>query len=84
MSLDAQFSDAQIRVKTLKSRPSNQELLQLYALYKQGSEGNCAGKRPGIFDIKGRAKFDAWALKKGVEAQTAQTEYVSLVNRLLG
>lgn len=84
MSLDAQFSDAQIRVKTLKSRPSNQELLQLYALYKQGSEGNCAGKRPGIFDIKGRAKFDAWALKNGVEAQTAQTEYVSLVNRLLG
>ena len=84
MSLDAQFSDAQVRVKTLKARPSNQDLLQLYALYKQGSEGNCAGKRPGIFDIKGRAKFDAWAQKKGVDAQAAKTDYVSLVNRLLG
>ena len=61
MTLDEQFTKAQADVKTLKAKPANDTLLDLYALYKQGTEGDAAGSRPGMFDVVGRAKFDAWA-----------------------
>ena len=84
MALDDDFASAQERVKTLSSRPSNQDLLELYALFKQGSAGDASGKRPGAFDFKGRAKFDAWASKRGMSADDAKNAYVALVNRLVG
>lgn len=82
--LAAKFADAQERVKTLTTRPSNEDLLQLYALFKQGSVGDVQGKRPGMMDFKGRAKYDAWAGKKGTSADDAQAAYVALVDRLVG
>lgn len=84
MSLDQQFADAQVRVKTLSKRPSNNDLLELYALFKQGTTGDVEGKRPGMLDITGRAKFDAWAAKKGLGKDAARQKYVALVDRLLG
>ena len=66
MALTEDFAAAQDRVKTLKSRPSNETLLDLYALFKQATAGDVQGKRPGMLDLKGRAKFDAWSGKKGV------------------
>jgi len=83
MTLDEQFRDAAERVKKLASRPSDGTLLELYALYKQGTEGDCQGKRPGMFDLKGRAKFDAWAGRKGLGRDEAKTQYVALVDRLV-
>lgn len=83
MSLEQQFTDAQARVKTLSKRPSNPDLLELYALFKQGTTGNVEGKRPGMFDITGRAKFDAWASKKGLDRDAARQKYVDLVDRLM-
>lgn len=84
MSLDQQFADAQVRVKSLTKRPSNTDLLELYALFKQGTTGDVEGKRPGMLDITGRAKFDAWAAKKGLAKDAARQKYVQLVDRLLG
>lgn len=84
MSLDEQFKSAAERVKTLTSRPSNEDLLELYALFKQGSDGDVTGSRPGMFDLKGRAKYDAWASKKGTGKDAARTAYVALVDRLKG
>ena len=84
MTLPEQFADAQVRVKTLTQAPSTSDLLELYALYKQGSSGDVDGKRPGMLDIKGRAKWDAWAGKKGRTREDAMREYVALVDRLLG
>jgi acyl-CoA-binding protein len=78
------FDDAQARVKTLTERPSNQTLLELYALFKQGSEGDVSGKRPGMLDMKGRAKYDAWAKKKGLSREEAQAKYCALVDELTG
>nr|WP_237723802.1 acyl-CoA-binding protein [Rhodococcus sp. DK17] len=49
--LDQAFADAQENVKKLTSRPANDELLRLYALFKQGSKGDVEGKRPGRFDM---------------------------------
>lgn len=77
------FEDAQKRVKTLSSAPSNDDLLELYALYKQATAGDVSGSRPGMMDFKGRAKFDAWAKKKGTAKDAAMTAYVGTVDRLM-
>lgn len=80
--LKAQFKKASEEVQDLTSRPSNDVLLKLYALFKQATEGDVQGKRPGMMDIKGRAKFDAWAAIEGLSAEDAMQEYVDLVESL--
>lgn len=84
MDLAARFEDAQKRVKTLSKTPSNDDLLELYAFYKQATAGDVSGSRPGMLDLKGRAKYDAWAKKKGTTKDDAMTKYVALVDRLIG
>jgi acyl-CoA-binding protein len=83
MSLKEQFEAAVGRSQSLTKRPSNEELLELYALYKQATEGDVAGERPGGFDFKAIAKYDAWADLKGKDADTAMQAYVQLVERLV-
>ncbi len=83
MTLIESFEDAQKRVKTLKEAPSNDELLELYALFKQATVGDVSGSRPGMLDFKGRAKFDAWTQKKGAAKDASMTAYVALVDRLV-
>jgi diazepam-binding inhibitor (GABA receptor modulator, acyl-CoA-binding protein) len=78
----ADFEAAQARVKTLTSTPSPDELLELYALYKQGTQGDVTGSRPGMLDFKARAKFDAWEKKRGLSGDAAQKAYVELVAKL--
>jgi diazepam-binding inhibitor (GABA receptor modulating acyl-CoA-binding protein) len=84
MPLTDDFAQAQVRVKTLPAAPDNMTLLTLYALFKQATVGDVDGKRPGMLDLKGRAKYDAWAGKKGLTKDTAMTDYVALVDRLVG
>jgi diazepam-binding inhibitor (GABA receptor modulator, acyl-CoA-binding protein) len=76
------FADAQERVRKLPERPSNPKLLELYGLYKQATEGDVSGSRPGMLDVKGRAKYDAWAGRKGLSQAEARKKYVALVNAL--
>ena len=76
------FTDAQARVKTLSTLPSTGDLLELYALFKQATAGDATGARPGMFDMKGRAKFDAWSGKKGISKDAAENQYVAIVDRL--
>ena len=83
MALEDDFRSAQERVKTLTTRPSNDTLLELYSLFKQATDGDVQGKRPGMLDLKGRAKYDAWAGCKGVGREAAMQQYVALVERLL-
>lgn len=83
MALTDDFASAQERVKTLKTRPSNETLLELYGLFKQATEGDVQGKRPGMLDLKGRAKFDAWTGRKGLSREAAMEQYIALVDRLL-
>lgn len=80
--LKAQFERAAAESKNLPERPDNATLLQIYALYKQGSEGDVEGKRPGFTDMVGRAKYDAWAALKGKPAAEAQQEYIDLIESL--
>jgi diazepam-binding inhibitor (GABA receptor modulating acyl-CoA-binding protein) len=76
------FEQAVVRSKELTKRPSNEELLQLYALYKQATEGDVTGERPGGFDFKGIAKYDSWEEQKGKSKEQAMAEYVDLVDKL--
>ena len=77
-----QFERAAERSKQFTKRPSNEELLQLYALYKQATEGDASGERPGGFDFKAIAKFDSWAELKGKSKEQAMQDYVALVDKL--
>ena len=83
MDLVEKFEDAQKRVKTLPTATPDQ-LLKLYGLFKQGTVGDATGKRPGMLDIKGRAKFDAWSARKGMSRERAMEEYAEYVDSLLG
>ena len=83
MATEDAFAAAQVRVKELARRPSDDELLELYALYKQATAGDVSGKRPGLLDFKGRAKFDAWSRRKGESGEACRQQYVRLVERLV-
>jgi diazepam-binding inhibitor (GABA receptor modulator, acyl-CoA-binding protein) len=83
--LDGRFEQAQADVKTLTTRPSSEQLLTLYALFKQASAGEAsAAKKPGRFDIVGTAKYDAWRRLAGIPADEAKTRYIATVDGLLG
>jgi diazepam-binding inhibitor (GABA receptor modulator, acyl-CoA-binding protein) len=81
-ALDKKFQTAAADSKKLSERPSNDVMLKLYALYKQGSEGEVQGKRPGFTDMVGRAKYDAWSSLGSMDSEEAKQEYINLVNSL--
>ncbi len=80
--LKKKFETASQDVKKLTKRPDDEDMLRLYALYKQGSDGDVSGERPGAFAFVDRAKYDAWAKLKGTESTKAQESYIKLVERL--
>ena len=82
MASEDEFHAAVERVKTFVVDPGNSVKLQLYALYKQATEGDVTGKRPGFTNPVGRAKYDAWAEQQGLSAEVARDEYVTLVHSL--
>jgi acyl-CoA-binding protein len=83
MTLQEQFDAAVAQSKELTKRPSNEELLKIYALFKQATEGDVSGERPGGFDFKAIAKFDAWAELKGKTHEQAKQEYIDFMTTLV-
>ena len=82
--LQKSFEKAQQDVHKLPERPDNVTLLRLYALFKQGAEGDVSGDKPGFFDFVGTAKYEAWAKLKGTGQDEAKKKYVDLVKKLAG
>jgi diazepam-binding inhibitor (GABA receptor modulator, acyl-CoA-binding protein) len=80
--LKAKFEAATLAAKQTKKRPDNATLLKLYSYYKQATEGDVKGERPGGFDFVGGAKHDAWAKLKGMSADEALQNYLKQVERL--
>lgn len=80
--LKAQFDAAVAASKGLTQRPDNDTLLKIYALYKQATQGDVQGGRPGMLDMVGRAKYDAWAKLKGTPQAGAMQKYVDLIGSL--
>jgi len=82
VDLAKRFELAQIEAKKLPSRPDDDTLLELYSWFKQATEGDVSGTRPGAFDFVARAKYDAWAARKGIKKDRAMRAYIKLVEYL--
>ncbi|MDR3098150.1 MAG: acyl-CoA-binding protein [Paraburkholderia sp.] len=80
--VNARFEQAQQDVQKLPERPGNLTLLRLYALFKQATDGDAHGDKPGFTDIVGKYKYEAWAALQGTAQDTAKTQYVELVESL--
>lgn len=80
--LKQKFELASKEALQLSRRPDNEAMLSLYAHYKQATQGDISGKRPGFTDLTGRAKWDAWAKLKGMTQEKAMQAYIDLVEGL--
>ena len=80
--LKAQFEAAAANAKKTKKKPDNATLLKLYSYYKQATEGDATGSRPGGFDFVGGAKHDAWSKLKGMSKDEAMQNYIKQVDKL--
>ncbi|XP_006806501.1 acyl-CoA-binding protein [Neolamprologus brichardi] len=80
--LQTKFDEAAAEVKQLKAKPTDEEMLQIYSLFKQATVGDVNTSRPGMFDFTGKAKWDAWEKQKGKSNENAMNEYISLVEEL--
>ena len=76
------FDQAHAQSKLLPERPDNMTLLQIYALYKQASVGDVDSDKPGLTDMVGRAKWQAWDALKGKTADQAMQDYIDLIESL--
>ncbi|CAJ1078876.1 acyl-CoA-binding protein-like [Xyrichtys novacula] len=82
--LKADFDKAAEEVKNLATKPADEEMLQVYSLFKQATVGDVNTARPGMFDFTGKAKWDAWEKQKGKSQEDAMKEYIALVGELKG
>ena len=82
MDLDEDFEYAVDRSQLLDQKPPTNVLLDLYSLYKQATVGDVNGDRPGFTNARGRAKYDAWATRKGMSQEAAKRAYIALVDEL--
>lgn len=80
--LDTRFDEAVAASKTLPEAPGQDDMLRLYALFKQANEGDVTGKRPGFTNPVGRAKYDAREKVAGVSSDDAKEQYIALVESL--
>ncbi|XP_067304670.1 acyl-CoA-binding domain-containing protein 7 [Pseudorasbora parva] len=82
MSLKAEFEQCADDVMKMKARPTDSEMRELYGLYKQASVGDINIEKPGLLDMKGKAKWNAWNLKKGMSNEDAMNAYISLAKEV--
>ncbi|XP_045730323.1 acyl-CoA-binding domain-containing protein 7 isoform X5 [Mirounga angustirostris] len=82
-SLQADFDRIAEDVRKLKTRPDDEELKELYGLYKQSVVGDINIECPGMLDLKGKAKWEAWNLQKGRLKEDAMSAYISKAKKLI-
>ncbi|KAM9353332.1 acyl-CoA-binding domain-containing protein 7 [Symphorus nematophorus] len=83
MSHKAEFEKIAEDVKKVKTRPTDQELLDLYGLYKQAIVGDINIDQPGMMDLKGKAKWEAWNSRKGMSTDDAMSAYITLGKEII-
>ncbi|XP_052094982.1 acyl-CoA-binding protein-like [Mytilus californianus] len=82
--MSAEFNKAAEEVKNLKTKPSNDDMLMIYSLFKQTTVGDVNTARPGMLDLTGKAKWDAWEKQKGKSKEDAEKEYINKVSEMKG
>lgn len=83
-AFDAEFAQAKERLNSLKEDPGNEVKLKIYALFKQATIGKCNTPKPGMMDIVGKYKWNAWNDLGSMSQDDAQQEYIKLVDNLAG
>ncbi|KAM9310357.1 acyl-CoA-binding domain-containing protein 7 [Pholidichthys leucotaenia] len=83
MPLQEEFEKVADDVKKVKTRPTNEELLVLYGLYKQVIVGDINTDRPGGLDAKAKAKWDAWESRKGMSKDDAMSAYITQAKEVI-
>ncbi|XP_051151709.1 acyl-CoA-binding protein-like [Andrographis paniculata] len=83
MGLKEEFEEYAAKAKTLPENTSNENMLILYGLYKQATVGNVTTSRPGMLNMKDRAKWDAWKANEGKSSEAAMADYITKVKQLL-
>lgn len=81
--MEQYFEQAAGDIKTHGKNLSNENMLKLYGLYKQATVGDINIAQPGMFDMKGKAKWNAWNQEKGKTTEVAKREYVQEVLKYL-
>lgn len=81
--LQDQFNISSIVVKKMKKTPTNDELLELYSLYKQATTGDCNTSKPSFFNIREKSKWNSWKKLTGMEKKHAMFLYIKLVEKLV-
>ncbi|VVT55018.1 uncharacterized protein SAPINGB_P004378 [Magnusiomyces paraingens] len=77
-----EFLNAVDKVNKLTKRPSDDELLELYGLYKQATIGDNETPKPAIYDLKGKYKWNAWNELQGTSQEEAEKKYIELVEKI--
>lgn len=84
LKLEEQFNISSIVVKTLTKRPTNEELLTIYGLYKQATIGDCNTEEPsGILNVKEKTKWSYWNKLKKMNREDAMIKYIRCVEYLV-
>ncbi|MGQ0384008.1 MAG: acyl-CoA-binding protein [Gammaproteobacteria bacterium] len=81
-NLEERFHSAAAESKNLKQRPDNETLLEIYSYFKQATEGDVSGGKPGAIDFVARAKYEAWQARKGMSRDVAMKAYIKLIDHL--
>lgn len=81
-NLSPQFKDAVSQVLSLPNKPSQENMLKLYGLYKRVVIGLPESKEPSILNFKENAKWKAWYSMRRYSRKQAELMYIDLVNSL--
>ncbi|KAL0820744.1 hypothetical protein ABMA28_006565 [Loxostege sticticalis] len=79
--LDIAFSEAADHLRKITNRLDSNQLLELYGLFKQGTEGKCNTPKPGWLDGRGRRKWEAWRSLGDMPTEEAKRKYVELLQK---
>ncbi|KAE8681887.1 Acyl-CoA-binding protein [Hibiscus syriacus] len=82
MGLKEEFEEYTEKAKTLPASTTNDDKLILYGLYKQATVGPVNTSRPGMFNLKEKAKWDAWKAVEGKSSEDAMNDYITKVKQL--
>nr|KAF6396040.1 acyl-CoA binding domain containing 6 [Rousettus aegyptiacus] len=81
-SLAELFEKAAAHLQGLIHVASREQLLYLYARYKQVKVGNCNTTKPSFFDFEGKQKWEAWKALSDSSPSQAMQEYIAAVKKL--
>ena len=70
--------------KTLKQKPTDQELLTMYGMFKYVKDGNAKGDAPSFFwDSSGNYKWHEWKKYDNQDADNVRKLYIAFVSTLV-